>query len=233
MLKIYRNTAILIILIIIGIQWGFYQSYTSEFPNFINKTIIIHTHGMLLMSWLVLLIVQPLLIHTGRAKLHRTIGKVSYVLGPLIIIFLFLVGKGSYWRSIGVITEQENLSTMVLDIRGLLSFAIFWTLAMYYRKKPDSHMRYMIATGILCIGPGIGRGLIHSFGLSLASALTITDLIGLVIVGLLLSYDIYRKKNYRPFLVVFLVLLIGTVLWQMRDTDAWQSFAKSYAAMFY
>ena len=125
MLKIYRNTAILIILIIIGIQWGFYQTYTSEFPNFINKTIIIHTHGVLLMSWLVLLIVQPLLIQTGRAKLHRTIGKVSYVLGPLIIIFLFLVGKGSYWRSIGVITEQENLSTMALDIRGLLSFAIF------------------------------------------------------------------------------------------------------------
>ena len=70
MLKIYRNTAILIILIMIGIQWGFYQSYTSQFPNFINKTIIIHTHGVLLMSWLVLLIVQPLLIQTGRAKLH-------------------------------------------------------------------------------------------------------------------------------------------------------------------
>ena len=68
MLKIYRNTAILIILIIIGIQWGFYQTYTSQFPNFINKTIIIHTHGVLLMSWLVLLIVQPLLIQTGKSK---------------------------------------------------------------------------------------------------------------------------------------------------------------------
>ncbi len=134
MLKVYRNTAMFIILIIIGVQWGFYQTYTSEFPNFINKTPTIHVHGMLLMLWMVLLIVQPLLISTGRAKLHRTIGKVSYVLGPLIIITMFLVGRGSYGRSIGVIPEKENLATMVLDIRGYLTFAIFWALAMFTKK---------------------------------------------------------------------------------------------------
>src|SRR5262245_56491274 len=98
MQKVYRNTAILIILIMFGVQWGFYQTYTSQFPNFINKTVTIHVHGILLMTWLVLLVVQPLLINTGRAKLHRTIGQVSYVLGPLIIISMFLVGRGSYGR---------------------------------------------------------------------------------------------------------------------------------------
>ena len=74
MLKIYRNTAIFIIVIMIGVQWGFYRTYTSEFPNFINKTTTIHIHGILLMMWLVLLVVQPLLISTGRRQLHRTIG---------------------------------------------------------------------------------------------------------------------------------------------------------------
>jgi hypothetical protein len=52
-------------------------------------------------------------------------------------------------------------------------------------------------------------------------------------VGFLLGYDIYRKKNYKPFLVVFLVLAFGAVLWQARDTDAWQSFASRYATIFY
>src|SRR5215212_3472788 len=133
MQKVYRNTAIFIILIMFGIQWGFYQTYTSEFPNFINKTITIHVHGALLMTWMVLLIIQPLLINTGRAQLHRTIGKISWVLGPLIIGSMFLVGRGSYWRSIGTMPENENLATMVLDIRGYLTFAIFWALAMFYR----------------------------------------------------------------------------------------------------
>jgi len=233
MLKVYRNTAMFIILIIIGVQWGFYQTYTSEFPNFINKTPTIHVHGMLLMLWMVLLIVQPLLISTGRAKLHRTIGKVSYVLGPLIIITMFLVGRGSYGRSIGVIPEKENLATMVLDIRGYLTFAIFWALAMFYKKIPASHMRYMIATGIIAIGPGVGRGLIHSFGVEFGNALTITDVLDLAIVGFLLGYDIYKKKNYKPFLVVFLVFLVGAILWQVRDSAAWQSFARTYAEWFY
>ncbi|HZJ60340.1 MAG TPA: hypothetical protein VFD24_08685 [Chitinophagaceae bacterium] len=233
MLKAYRNSAIFAILLVAGIQWGFYKNYTSEFPNFIDKTTTIHIHGALLMTWMLLLIVQPLLIKTGRIHLHRTIGKVSYVLGPLIILFLFLIGKGSYWRSIGKFPEHDILRDIVLDARGLYSFAIFWLLAMLYRKDSSSHMRYMIATGILAIGPGMGRGLINSFGLDIGTALTITDLVGLAIVGFLLGNDIYRKKNYKPFLVVFIVLAFGAALWQARDTDAWQSFARSYAAILY
>ena len=233
MQKVYRNTAIFIILIMFGIQWGFYQTYTSQFPNFIDKTVTIHVHGILLMMWMVLLIVQPLLISTGRAKLHRSIGKVSYVLGPLIIISMFLVGKGSYVRHSGVVPEKDLLATMVLDIRGYISFAIFWALAMLYRKNSGAHMRYMIATGIIAIGPGVGRGLINGFGVEFGAALTITDTISLAIVGFLLGYDIYRKKNYKPFLVVFIVFLIGALLWQVRDSGAWQSFAKTYAAWFY
>ena len=233
MLKIYRNISLFIILIIIGVQWGFYKNYISQFPDFIDKTNIIHIHGALWMSWLVLLVVQPFLINTGRIQLHRTIGKVSYVLGPLIIFFLFLVGKESYWQEIENFTEHEAMVFLVLDSRGLISFTIFWGLAMLYRKESASHMRYMIATGILAIGPGVGRGLINSFDLDFGTTFIIVDLINLAIVGFLLGYDIYNKKNYKPFLVVFIVLLIGGFLWTIRDSDAWQSLAKTYATLFY
>jgi hypothetical protein len=50
MLKAYRNSAIFAILLVAGIQWGFYKNYTSEFPNFIDKTTTIHIHGALLMT---------------------------------------------------------------------------------------------------------------------------------------------------------------------------------------
>lgn len=233
MQKVYRNTSIFIFLILIGIQWGFYQSYTSQFPHFKDATMLIHIHGALLMTWMLLLIVQPLLIHTGKAHLHRTIGKVSYVLGPLIIASLFLIGRGGYLKGHGTAPEHDMLNFIVLDLRGFLFFAIFWALAMIHRKMPDTHMRYMIATGILAIGPGIGRGLMHSFGLQIWDVITITDVLELLIVGTLLGFDLYRKKNYKPFLTVFLLILFGAVLWQLRDSDAWQTFAKNYAQLFY
>jgi hypothetical protein len=234
MQQVYRNTAIFIFLILISVQWGFYQSYTSLFPKFNNITPLIHIHGALLMTWMLLLIAQPLLIQYGRANLHRTIGKSSWVLGPLIIVSLFLIGKTGYYRGLEAnVPEQNMLVFIVLDMRGFLSFAIFWSLAMITRKKPNSHMRYMIATGILAIGPGVGRGLGAGFGINIYDALTITDVLDLVIVGILLSFDLYHKKNYKPFLTVFMVLLIGSVLWQLRDTAFWQTFAKNYVELFY
>jgi hypothetical protein len=229
----YRLTALFIILILIGVQWGFYQSYTSQFPTFANATTVIHIHGALLMMWLTLLVVQPMLIHFKKIKLHRSLGKVSYVLGPLIIISMFLVGKGSYWRGIEVVSETDMLAVLVLDMRGLFSFAIFWALAMAYRKTPSAHMRYMIATGILAIGPGVGRGLMASFDFSLYAALSITDVIDLVIIGVLLGVDLVRKNDFKPYLVVFSVLLVGKVLWQISYSDLWQNFARSYVELLY
>ena len=233
MTKTYRNTAILIFLILVGVQWGFFKTYTSQFPHFKNATPTIHIHGMLLMSWMLLLIIQPLLIHYGKAHIHRKIGKVAFVLAPAIIVSMFLVGRGGYWRGLGNIPDQLNHTFMALDIRGLISFALFSILAMYYRKKPDTHMLYMIATGIIGIGPGVARGLANTFGVEFGAALTTTDIIDLAIVGFLLGYDLYKKKNYKPFLFVFTVFLIGAIIWQLRDTDLWQNFARNYAAWFY
>ena len=233
MQRVYLNTSIFILLVLIAVQWGFYHPYTSQFPHFKNATPVIHVHGGLLMTWMLLLIVQPLLIHFGKASLHRAIGQVSWVLGPLIIISLFLVGRGGYQRGLGAIPEHLNLTFIALDMRGLLSFAIFWSLAMINRKQPYSHMRYMIATGILAIAPGLSRGLGHNFGLDIGTTMTIADVVDLSIVAVLLGVDVYRKKNYKPFLIVFLVLLIGAALWQLRDTSGWQTFAKNYAELFY
>lgn len=231
--NVYRITALFIVVIIIGIQWGFYRSYTSQFPTFENATTVIHIQGALLMIWLSLLVVQPMLIYFKKVKLHRSIGKSAYVLGPLIIISMFLVGKGSYWRGLEVVSETDMLSVLVLDMRGLFSFAIFWALAMSYRKTPAAHMRYMIATGILAIGPGVGRGLMASFDFSLFAALSITDVIELVIVGVLLSIDLAKKNDYKPYFVVFLVLLVGKVLWQIAYSDFWQNFARLYVDLLY
>ena len=94
-------------------------------------------------------------------------------------------------------------------------------------------MRYMIATGLLAIGPGVGRGLMASFDFSPFVALTITDVLDLVIVGALLSIDLVKKNDYKPYLVVFLLFLVGSALWQINESSIWQNFALTYVDIFY
>lgn len=229
----YRNTIIFILLVLAGVQWGFYYSYTSHFPEFKGVSKTTHIHGMLMMTWLILLIVQPLLIMTGRQKLHRTIGKSSYVLGPLILVTIFLVGKIGYETDLKAAPENINLAIRALDIRGFFMFGIFWALAMINRKNSDSHMRYMIATGILAIGPGIGRGLMGAFHMELWDALTVTDSIDMALALVLLGFDVYRNKNYKPYLVILLVMIASALLWQFRLSAPWQAFAGVWANLFY
>lgn len=184
---------------------------------------------------MVIIIDCTTITHSKRADRSSQIDwKTVMVAGPGNYYFVVSYGQNGFDRAAEAgVSIHRNFTFIVLDMRGLLSFAIFWVLAMLHRKHGHVHMRYMIATGILAIGPGVSRGLGVSFGFSLGTAMTITDILDLLIVGLLLIIDLNRKKNYKPFLTVFSVLLIGTILWQLRDSTLWQSFAKTYSGLFY
>jgi len=59
---------------------GFSKSYIRFFPQFDGFNAAQHFHGMVMIGWLLMLLVQPILILKGKTKLHRRIGTLSYVL---------------------------------------------------------------------------------------------------------------------------------------------------------
>ena len=232
--KAYQNISILFTLILFGLLWGFHKTYVVYFPEFKNFTSIHHIHGATMMTWIVLLIVQPILIRTGRVNLHRMIGKVSYVLAPLIVIMLFLIARRGYHHGVSDgIPIAESHAFMVLDIRGPVAFALFYALAMINRKNPASHMRYMIATSLLMIGPGFARGLGTNFNVSIWDGINYTDYAAITIVAAFLAYDWFKKNNLVPYTVILSVLICENILWHYRMSDAWQGFAAKFAALFF
>jgi hypothetical protein len=149
-------------------------------------------------------------------------------------VMLFLVGHQGYVNNIARGTPlAETHMFMVLDLRGPVAFGLFYALAMINRKNSAYHMRYMIATSLLMIGPGFARGLGTNYGINIVDGINYTDWAAMTIVGCFLAYDIYKKNSPVPYLVILLVLICENVLWHYRLSDTWQGFANWYAGVFY
>ena len=223
----------LFIVVLLICLLGFYPTYISKFPEFKDFTSAHHFHGLMALLWILMLIVQPFLIRAKKHQLHRQIGKFSYILMPLLIISLFLVSKAGYERSIKMMPETAALAGLTNGIPDMFSFAILYVLAMVHRKNTPYHLRFMASTGIMMIGPGLGRFLIVTFGIPfpivILSIILLTTGVGLV----WMIMDIRNKKSAIP-MGVFVGIGVFTTLININGQSAWwQSFAGWLAANFF
>jgi hypothetical protein len=221
-------TTILLILIL-----GFYQTYLMFFPKFQGFRHEQHFHGIMMLVWMTFLIVQPLLIRAKLFQIHRVIGKVSLIAAPLMILSIFLVSRMVYERSISTLPIQESLASTVLGITNMFAFSLFYYLAIFNSRNMAIHMRYMISTALVMLGPGLGRLLGIRFKLQGDLPVDIFYILVIVITLVFLVYDIRKKHNYRPFLVILITLVFLDVFWKFRLHEIWQVPAKGFADLLF
>jgi hypothetical protein len=69
---------------------------------------------------------------------------------------------------------SDAIAGIALNIPSIFVFIILYGLAVLNTKRTYYHMRYMIGTALLMIGPGLGRALIIYFEIPPPVAITIT-----------------------------------------------------------
>jgi hypothetical protein len=149
---------------------GFYPSYFSRLLSPIDT--IYHVHAFFMVLWVAIGIIQPFLIQQKKTKLHRSIGKASYFIMPLVFVTGYLVIRHTYYKYLT--REMEKLSAgisqlsaeeirsgaaAVIDI-GLVYFIwlfTFYLLAVINRKKILFHATYMFAAILTILGPTVER----------------------------------------------------------------------------
>lgn len=116
----------------------------------------VHFHVVTAASWMVLLIIQPWLIQSGRRAIHVFLGRFSLFLVPLVVIgFAGLAHSSMQGKS----AQGQAVDAYFLYIRVVL-VAIFiatYVLAVVYRKDAGTHSRYMVCTGLPMIDPVVHR----------------------------------------------------------------------------
>jgi hypothetical protein len=205
---------------------GFYKTYLVKFPNFEGFTWAHHFHGVIMVTWISMLIAQPVFIRTRNMKWHRIVGKASYFIFPLLLLSFFLVARAAYVRNIKIESETEALAALGFSgIPDMFYISILYGLGIYYKKKTSYHLRFFASIGLMILGPGLGRFLIAVCGLPFAAVPVMIGVITLFTLGWMIA-DIINKRSAFP-LAVFLGITACAFLLGFNTHSAWwQAFAK-------
>jgi hypothetical protein len=215
-------------------QVAFHPSYLQYFPEFHEFSWVHHVHGALMVSWMLMLIIQPYLILKKNYKVHGLIGKVSYVTAPLVIISMILITKLNYLKLVGEMPFKDVAAWQSLNIITPFNFLLFYSLAIIHKKEVYKHKRYMIGTVFTIFGAISSRLLTIIFGAKINFfAFFISEYFGLSIVLLLLLNDIIKKANPIPFTIIAVGLCINITSIHARYTDAWQSVVRFIGDSFF
>lgn len=118
--------------------WPSYFSRLGSQPNW-----YFHAHGLSMTLWVTLLVTQASLIRVGRRPWHRRLGKLSFVSAGLVVVTttMFL-----HSRVQGGAPGAERMYFVALVLGALIAFTALFGLAIYHRRTPAVHARYMLAT---------------------------------------------------------------------------------------
>ncbi len=191
--KSYRYLPYFFAIFLVLVIYCFWQSYFSEMPDFQNVispignvpitiTGITHFHATMVVLWLMLLIVQPILIIKKKIRWHRLLGKASYLVVALMFISMLLIVNQDQSRA-------KNLPVFAANLFDIPVFVAFYSLAIYFRKKPAYHARFMVMSVIPFLDPALAR-------LNLPGVF-----VGLGLWALLFIVEFFTRKTYKPYLI--------------------------------
>jgi uncharacterized membrane protein len=150
----YSNASFWFAGLLVLLILGFWPSYFS--PTASSATFGQHFHAVIMLGWVLMLIVQPWLIRSRRRDIHRVIGRVSFVLAPLVVISALYVVLDNLAK-LPQPYPPIGLSFFWLGLASAFFFAMLYSLAIINRKDVQLHARYMVATALGFIVPGLGR----------------------------------------------------------------------------
>jgi hypothetical protein len=178
-------------------------------------------------AWVLLLVVQPILIHKQKFAAHRFLGKLSYVITPLIIISMFFVARENYQTGILKKSPVEVMAVQSITWMQLFMFVLFYSLAIYFRKFSYKHMRFIIGIAIIMLGPPTNRILFSYFPeIGVANILLIALYLKTALAAALFLSDFIKKKNWTPYLIVLSAFILADIVYYARYSAAWQAFGR-------
>lgn len=214
---------LLIVLVVVfsGFAPTFYLKGLFGTPPLSN---LLLAHGLVMSAWIGLLVVQTVLVETGRIDLHRRLG----VAGVGVAVLLVVIGAAAALEAARRGFSPTPLLTppMFLAI-PLVDLCVFSTLAgtgLALRRNRATHKRLMLLATVGMLTPAVARlpiDALKQVGLPAFFAVTISCVL------LIVAIDTVRHRRLHPAFGWGAALIIAAVPGRiaLARSEAWASFA--------
>ena len=194
---------------------------------------IVHLHGIITFAWIAFVILQSVMVATGRTSIHRSLGMGGIALGTLLVFTATEIAMMLLARElkVGGPSTREFVATLlsiILLIAGLFGSAIANV------NRPETHKRLMILATFVILTPALAR-IIQMIDPSL-SRLARNDLAGLASDALILIaivHDLRMRGKPHPAYVVggACILAVQALTLIVRSAPAWHGFTDFLARL--
>lgn len=190
----------------------------------------VHFHGITGLAWILLLIGQSFLASRRRFDLHRRLGKMTYVLAPLVLLggfmVLYTMAARINGESVSPFFQTFGYRLAFIDLVGNVHFAVVVTLALVQKRDIALHSRLMLSSVIPLLYAVFSR--FYDFD----SFWVVTDVSFLtaeIIVLALILHD-HRHGGIRyPWVLAMAVLVFQHLMFRpIGDFAAWQAAFDGY-----
>lgn len=205
--------------------------WPSYFGTLREAPLAHHLHGVTGTLWILLLAGQSFAIHSRRLSVHRTMGRLVFVLAPLLIGAFSLVTWAGAQKSAAQHPFYEAFGQALLTGDALLVFvtALLVYLALRHRRRVHLHSALMLSTVMGLLPPILTRifnfyvpGLmisgpetLYRFGQALLLSIALT-----VALGIFLALR-HRRHGWPWWLSSGLVALLYLLYATLGQTDRW------------
>jgi hypothetical protein len=146
--KLFLGAAIAFPLIVLA---GYFKSYyfSALFTDAVPlANALVHAHGLVMSAWVIYFVAQVALIRTRNVKLHMTLGLFGVALAALVVVVGMATAYDAQLVRGAAPPGANPHSFFVFPVSDMSLFVVFFSAAIYFRKRPAEHKPLMLLTAI-------------------------------------------------------------------------------------
>jgi FtsH-binding integral membrane protein len=185
-------------------------------------TALVHVHGALFTSWVLLFIAQTALVASHRVAVHRRLGVVGAALAAAMIVAGTSLAIATARRGAAPV-GVDSLAFLAIPIFDMVVFTTLVTAALVMRRDKETHKRLMLLAYISIIVAAVARlpGVLPLGPLAFFS-------LGYLFILVAVTYDLASRRRVHKAYLWGGALLVASVPVRLMvsGTGPWRAFAQ-------